>query len=464
MFHSIRWRLIASYVLLTLLTVSLVGILALSLLKRYAEQQEVNYLTANAEALARQAIPLVQPVRREFELFDLAQTASFLGNVRVRILDQRRHVLADSGPHLSSDQFVLIAPLAEQPEVARSVRPVQIVILPKPVEGKLVFPGYPGGVVAAQPAMGQTTVVRRVDGIWGPRLYFEEPTAVQPARPISTTAGVVEFQLSPSPNVSEPSSFRSDRVVTAPVGNKNTPLGYVELSGGPDFGAEALATAQRAFLLAAGGASIVAFLVGLLVSHGLTVPLKNLTTVATQMGGGDLSVRASVQTRDEIGQLAGQFNQMAERLEASFSDLARERDALRRFIADASHELRTPITALRNFNELLRGAAAYDPAAREEFLSESQTQLKRLGWLTDNLLNLSRLEGGLATLDMATHDIGEIISTIHAAFKTLAQEKGLNLSVKYPAAPLSLRCDRARLELVLSNLLVLQPHFNYDEL
>ena len=57
---------------------------------------------------------------------------------------------------------------------------------------------------------------------------------------------------------------------------------------------------------------------------------------AGQMSGGDLSARAPARGRGEIGQLARQFNHMAERLEASFAELSAERDALRRFIADAS--------------------------------------------------------------------------------------------------------------------------------
>ena len=60
---------------------------------------------------------------------------------------------------------------------------------------------------------------------------------------------------------------------------------------------------------------------------------------------------------DKIGQLARQFNQMAERLEANFGELSAERDTLRRFITDASHEIRTSITALRYFNELMLGKA-----------------------------------------------------------------------------------------------------------
>jgi signal transduction histidine kinase len=144
---------------------------------------------------------------------------------------------------------------------------------------------------------------------------------------------------------------------------------------------------------------------------------------------------------------------MAERLEASFAELAAERDSLRSFIDDASHELRTPITALKNFNELLQGAAADDPVARAEFLAESKVQLDRLEWITHNLLDLSRLEARLVKLDLACHDVGELIEVTMSAFKVAAQEKGIAFSVRLPESPFELNCDRARIELALSNLL-----------
>ena len=106
------------------------------------------------------------------------------------------------------------------------------------------------------------------------------------------------------------------------------------------------------------------------------------------MSSGDLAARAPARGAGEIGQLSRQFNLMAERLQASFNALSAERDALRRFIADASHELRTPITALHNFIELLQGPAAEDQAAREEFLEESRGQVQRMEWITNNLLDL----------------------------------------------------------------------------
>jgi len=282
------------------------------------------------------------------------------------------------------------------------------------------------------------TLVRWQDGVW--RRGFEFDVIQEPEQLQELAAARQEI-------------LRSDRVITVPIGKEHDPLGHVEISNAPDFGTEALTTTRRAFLFAAGGAMLMAVVVGLLVSRGLAAPVRQLTEVAGQMSSGDLSTRAPVRGRDEVGQLARQFNQMAERLEASFAELAAERDALRRFIADASHELRTPITALKNFNDLLQGAAADDPAARAEFLAESQVQLDRLEWITRNLLDLSRLDARLVALDLAKHNVGELIESAASAFKALAQEKGIALSIRPPMPSLELCCDRAWIELALSNLL-----------
>jgi len=450
MFRSIRWRLVASYAFLTLLTVSLVGVLALSLIKRYVERQEQEYLTANAEAVARQALPLMEPTVRRPDLVDLAHTASFLGHVEVKILDDRKRVLVDSGRPAEVDEFVwIVAPMEADIQPPDVFAGTSIMIMPGHGHLTRGIPGSePFAIFDQLPPETEYMVVHREAGPWGSRFVFgsRQRVEVMPALPI-TDALTVRKALGSE------TVLRSERAVIVPIGDAHKPTGYVELGKGPGFGAEALDTAGRAFLLAAGGATLLAVIVGLLVSRGLTAPLRSLTTAAGQMSSGDLSIRAPMRGRGEIGQLARQFNQMAERLEANFAELAAERDSLRHFIADASHELRTPITALKNFNELLQGSAADDPAARAEFLVESQVQLDRLEWITHNLLDLSRLEAGLVALDAVGHDVGELIRASVAAFQTLAREKNVTLSVKEPLSPLEVRCDRRRVELALSNLL-----------
>jgi signal transduction histidine kinase len=205
-------------------------------------------------------------------------------------------------------------------------------------------------------------------------------------------------------------------VIIVPVGSPDNPLGDVELISSLDFGAQALATTRRALLFAAVGATLLAAGIGLLVSRGLTAPLHSLTVAASQMGSDNFSARAPVRGIDEIGQLARQFNQMADRLETSFAEIAAERDILRQLIADVSHELRTPITALKTFNELLQGLTAHEESAQAEFLAESQKQLSPLERITHHLLDLSRLDAGQARLDIADHAVGELVKLSSTGF------------------------------------------------
>jgi signal transduction histidine kinase len=425
LFRSIRWRLVASYVLLTLLAVGLVGVLTLSLVRQSVRQREIASLQANAEAVARQAERWLWPAPRPLELARLAQVTAFLGNARVRILDARQQVIADSGPRQQGGEMALVGSgegLVQNGEATSSAPP--FMLLGKPAWWGARNHGY--------------ITVWRIEGAWGSRLLFVDNEQGDPGEVAVPTPEVIQ---------------RSAHIVTVPVSNDLGVIGYVELSDSPDLGAAALATTRRAFVYAGLGTALIAAIVGLVVARGLTAPLNSLMAATTRMAAGDLSTRAPVHGEDEIGQLARQFNQMAAHLEASFAQLSAERDALRRFIADASHELRTPITALQNFLDLVQGPAAEDPAARSEFLSESQKQVSRLEWITQNLLDLSRLEAGLAVLDLARHDVRDITNAAASAFRPLAQEKGVELSLQLPADPYEVQCDRARLEIALSNLI-----------
>lgn len=428
MFRSIRWRLVASFVLITLLTASVMGVLGFSLIKQYIERQETGFFNSNAEAVARQALPLMWPVPHQRDLIELVNTASFLGNVRVRVLDARQRVLADSGAPSAVDQFLWVrAPDAE-------LRAFESFIINIPSgfgHEPLGIPELHFNPFDELPPETIFRLVQRVPRPWGNRVTFDE----QPELLVELAAP------------------RSGRVLTIPIGDADDPLGYVELREGPNFGSEALDTTAQAFLLAGVGSVLLAVIVGLLVARRLSAPLRRLTRAASQMNVGNLAVRAPQYGQDEIGQLARQFNQMAERLETSFARLATERDTLRRFIADASHELRTPITALKNFNELLQGKAKDDPDARVEFLAESQNQLDRLQWITQNLLNLSRLDAGLTALNVESYDGAELLETVVAPFKVQAQEKDVSLVVNAPQPALQIKSDRVLIELALSNLI-----------
>lgn len=446
MLHSIRWRLVASFVLVTLLTVSLIGVLALSLVRQQVASQEAEYLRANADAVARQAAPLMATRIDRAGLQELARTSAFLSSSRIRILDARGNALADSGRQDAAVEYLWLPSLLNLfPDLDASMfggGPVRMAV-PLDHYGRVQGLLRGGALSLADlPPGAEYTVIRLEDSPWGARVVFETRQIPEQA------AG------SPPPKQSNGDDApAAQRTVLQPINSERGVIGSVELSGPVSYGQQALATARRAFLLAGLGATLLALAAGLLVSRSLSAPLTSLTAAAGRMSAGDLSVRAPVRGQDEIGQLGQQLNQMAARLEASFAELAAERDSLRRFIADASHELRTPITALRSFNELMQGPAAQDAAARAEFLAESAGQIQRLEWITGNLLNLSRLEGGLVDLDLHEQDVGELLDTAAAPFRLAAQERGVRLAVQPPELSLRCRCDRPRLEMALANLL-----------
>jgi HAMP domain-containing protein len=373
-FRSILWRLVGTYVLLTLITAALMGGLAYALVRGYVEQQETTFLRTNAEAVARQASLMLSPVVRLGDLKELALTSAYLGDIRVRILDNKHNVLVDSGSPAKTEQFMRIflphdGAFSETPDL----EPFEFIVVPLRPEIQIDIPLVPTQgleFLNALPPETRYEFVRRIGDPWGDRIIFDhyEEQETIDARPRSTREFVVQ------------------------VGGGGDPMGFVEVREGPNFGSETLQTTARAFVIAAAGAVVLAGLVGFIMARRVTAPLEQLTEFTGHMSAGDLSIRAPEYGVDEIGRLARQFNEMAGTLQTSFASLSAERDALRRFITDASHELRTPITALRNFNELLLGGAMDDSKASAEFIAESQHQLQRLEWITQNLLNLSRLD------------------------------------------------------------------------
>ena len=465
MYHSIRWRLILSYTALTLLTILLIGIVALSLVTRYMADREHETLMLNAEAVARMARPLLDRPFQTSRLQQLAITSSFLTNTDLQILDRDSQVLADSQVEPTELESAR-ATLSQIERLPRGDRENQ--------QGGLIGPfiifsgqGHPRGMFALsiddddRRSVITAFSVERRPGMWGDRLIIEETTLAtakesaadpspvpQPNRRSSGGFWRVVFgdaQESPTATAAGP-------VVTLPVHRNEQVVGFVQMTNRYPMFAEPLLAIRRSLLVAGLGAILVAVLLGILISRSLTAPLMALEGATQRMEEGDLTVRAP-ETGGEIGDVSRRFNRMAARLQATFADLAAERDALRRFIADASHELRTPLTALRQFVEILQGQAGSDPDTRSDFLAESQRQLERLQWTTGHLLDLSRLDGGVASLDVTRHDAASLLEGALAPFRSLAVTREIELRLAIAAGLEEIYCDRASLEVALANLL-----------
>lgn len=464
MYHSIRWRLIFSYTALTLLTIVLIGIVALSLVSRYMADREYETLTLNAEAVARMASPILAAPITDASLQRLATTSGFLTNTNLRILSAERTVLANSQA-LSGELESTRAVLSRLKELAPTAGALQ---------GGLVGPfivvsrsGQTRGMFALDldndSLLGHANAfsIERRPGLLGDRLIFEESSGATSSKqgPASNSrlardkrASARIFRIVFGDTQATQQSSVAGPTVLLPVEWKEQLVGYVQMTNRYPLSAGSLLAIRRSLFVSGLGAIFVAVLLGILISRSLTAPLMALEGATQRMEEGDLTVRAP-ESAGEIGDVSRRFNSMAARLQETFADLASERDALRRFIADASHELRTPLTALRQFIEILQGKTGSDPKTRSEFLAESQRQLERLQFITAHLLDLSRLEGGVASLDPAPHQAASFLEGVLAPFRPQAQSKGVALRLAIASGLDEIFCDRTSLELALANLL-----------
>jgi signal transduction histidine kinase len=198
-------------------------------------------------------------------------------------------------------------------------------------------------------------------------------------------------------------------------------------------------------------ACAAAVLIGAILAARLTAPLRLLTRATARIGGGHFAERLPEESRDEAGELAHQFNLMAQRLEESFATISEDRDRLRQFVADVSHEVRTPLTALRTFNDLLQDGAGENAATRQDFLAESARQIERLDWLTQNLLDLSRLDSGLTQIAHQRSDLAETIRRSVEANRPAASAKDVSLLCEAPHIVVD--HDPPRFEQALNNII-----------
>ncbi len=229
----------------------------------------------------------------------------------------------------------------------------------------------------------------------------------------------------------------------------------VTLSDPFTFRQQTSRTITEVLLTAAFIALVVALITALLLAQWLTRPIRRLTRTSRLLAEGHLDARVEMPANaaPEVQELAGAFNEMAERLEESVTIIREDRDRGREFLADVSHELRTPIAALRTFNELLLDGAAEDPSTRDEFLRQSRQQVERLDWLATNLLELSRLDSGLVALDTRVADVRSVAQDAVEHAEPMARRKGVGLSLQMPDVAVVVEHDPPRVGQVLANLI-----------
>jgi signal transduction histidine kinase len=196
------------------------------------------------------------------------------------------------------------------------------------------------------------------------------------------------------------------------------------------------------FLLAGLFAAAIALVLARWLARGMTQPLRDMAAAARRMAAGEYGQRVETRSRDEVGQLARAFNRMSAELEG-VERLRRE------LVANVSHELKTPISALRaHLENLLDGVERPDPETLQVMLAQSE----RLSRLVEQLLDLSRLESGDVPLDLRPVEIGPLAAEVLSEIEVARARAGVAVEVRVPEGLPPAMADRERIHQVLFNL------------
>ena len=218
-----------------------------------------------------------------------------------------------------------------------------------------------------------------------------------------------------------------------------------------DYVDSALRRLQGLFILI--GFAMI-FLIALASRKVITVGLRPLITVeatAERIADGDLTARLpDVKPNTEVGRLVNTLNTMLGRIEESFTARVESESKLRRFVADASHELRTPITAIRGFAELHRQGAVSGEENTKELIGRIEGESKRMGSLVEDLLLLARLDQS-REMKAEPVNLSKLVSDAVAS----ARAAGPNHVVGFelPAEEIYALGDNDRIHQVVANLL-----------
>ena len=223
--------------------------------------------------------------------------------------------------------------------------------------------------------------------------------------------------------------------------------GWVIVLSTPLDDVEANVALIRRQTLIAGGLALAASLLAAFIAAGSHARrIRRLEEAAERVALGDFSVPIPVGANDELGQLAETLDQMRRRLRGLET-------ARRDFIANASHELRTPIASLGGFIELLDDDPEPDAETRHEFVRTMRGQIERLTKLSTDLLDLSRLDADALSLQSEPIDLGGLASEVAAEFAAAAERHDSRVEVEGGSQEPLAQADRARTAQILRILI-----------
>lgn len=202
-------------------------------------------------------------------------------------------------------------------------------------------------------------------------------------------------------------------------------------------------------------AILVAGIAGLIMFRAVVRRLRALEGLALEVSGGNLGVRVSDSSSDEIGRLALSLNSMTASLAEARQRILASDSQRRQLLADITHELATPLTTIRGYAEtLLEPSMPISEAERDIYISDILHESKRMDLLINDLLELTRLEADAITLTRERLDLVALCRNMVTRFQSRFHDSGLALAFSEDAKEAWVDADGRRLEQVIENILL----------
>ena len=217
---------------------------------------------------------------------------------------------------------------------------------------------------------------------------------------------------------------------------------------------QSLTLVQRMIFLGGSVLAVLLAAIAWLVTGWVVVPVRRGADAARRLSSGKLDERMPVRGADELAVLARSFNEMAVSLQEKIAELEGLSRVQRQFVSDVSHELRTPLTTIKLAADLLHASRGELNSAARRSAELLQDQLDRFEGLLVDLLEISRYDANVVTLDAEPADICDLVRNSADVAQQLAGRKGAKVELRLLAEPCIADVDRRRVERILRNLLV----------
>jgi signal transduction histidine kinase len=250
-------------------------------------------------------------------------------------------------------------------------------------------------------------------------------------------------------------SFETDVLsVIAPIAPAYTVQGYVAIHCGMD----GIEDSTNHFLNIAYITLVILFLLSLIILIFFTemvyIPLRRITYATEQYASGNMRYEFQVESEDEIGYLAACLSYMA-------SEIAQAEDDQKKFIANVSHDFRSPLTSIRGYLEAMLDGTIL-PEMYEKYLSIVLNETERLAKLTNSLLALNNLNTKGMLLEWTDFDINETVRNTAASFEGTCHRKNISIRLLLTGDTLYVHADMGKIQQVLYNLMENAIKFSHN--